>query len=128
MRKEENIMKKATALTLVLLMALALFAGCGAPAGNSASSSSAAQESQSAAKDSYTVAIAQYAQHGSLDNCRERLHRRLKQAGFEEGKNLTIEYKTPRQTAASIIRSHRPWPGQIRSDLRHRHPHGPGLL
>ena len=53
-------------------MALALFAGCGAPAGNSASpSSSAAQESQSAAKDSYTVAIAQYAQHGSLDNCRE---------------------------------------------------------
>lgn len=94
MRKEENIMKKATALTLVLLMALALFAGCGAPAENSASpSSSAAQESQSAAKDSYTVAIAQYAQHGSLDNCREGFIDGLKQAGFEEGKNLTIEYK-----------------------------------
>lgn len=115
MRKEENIMKKATALTLVLLMALALFAGCGAPAENSASpSSSAAQESQSAAKDSYTVAIAQYAQHGSLDNCREGFIDGLKQAGFEEGKNLTIEYKNAQADGGLNNQIASAWPGQIR--------------
>ncbi len=39
----------------------------------------------------YTVGISQFAEHGSLDNCREGFIEGLKEAGFEEGKNLTIK-------------------------------------
>lgn len=35
----------------------------------------------------YTVGISQFAEHGSLDNCREGFIEGLKEAGFEEGKN-----------------------------------------
>ena len=36
----------------------------------------------------YTVGISQFAEHASLDNCREGFIEGLKEAGFEEGKNL----------------------------------------
>ncbi|MFR5319866.1 MAG: ABC transporter substrate-binding protein [Mediterraneibacter gnavus] len=39
----------------------------------------------------YTVGISQFAEHASLDNCREGFIEGLKEAGFEEGKNLTIK-------------------------------------
>lgn len=39
----------------------------------------------------YTVGISQFAEHGSLDNCREGFIEGLKEAGFEEGKNLEIK-------------------------------------
>ena len=35
----------------------------------------------------------QFAEHGSLDNCREGFLEGLKEEGIEEGKNLTITYK-----------------------------------
>ncbi len=41
----------------------------------------------------YTVGISQFGEHGSLDNCREGFIEGLKQEGFEEGKNLKIDYK-----------------------------------
>ena len=41
----------------------------------------------------YTIGIAQFAVHGSLDNCREGFILGLKEAGFEEGKNLTFDYQ-----------------------------------
>lgn len=45
------------------------------------------------AEEEYTIGIEQFAEHGSLDNCREGFLEGLKEEGFEEGKNLTIEYK-----------------------------------
>lgn len=45
------------------------------------------------AAEEYTIGIEQFAEHGSLDNCREGFLEGLKEEGFEEGKNLTIEYK-----------------------------------
>ena len=39
----------------------------------------------------YTVGNSQFAEHASLDNCREGFIEGLKEAGFEEGKNLTIK-------------------------------------
>ena len=39
---------------------------------------------------SYTIGISQFAEHGSLDNCREGFLEGLKEEGIEEGVNLTI--------------------------------------
>lgn len=41
----------------------------------------------------YTIGISQFAEHGSLDNCREGFIEGLKEEGIEEGENLKIEYK-----------------------------------
>ena len=40
----------------------------------------------------YTIGISQFAEHGSLDNCREGFLEGLKEAGIEEGKNLKVNY------------------------------------
>lgn len=45
------------------------------------------------AAEEYTIGIQQFAEHGSLDNCREGFLEGLKEEGIEEGKNLTVEYK-----------------------------------
>lgn len=42
---------------------------------------------------SYTIGISQFAEHGSLDNCREGFIEGLAEAGFVEGENLSIKYK-----------------------------------
>ncbi len=42
--------------------------------------------------ETYTIGINQFADHGSLDNCREGFIEGLKQAGFEEGVNVEFEY------------------------------------
>lgn len=79
-----------------------------AAAGGASGESGAAAESQAADTESgasegagaentaadgnFTVGIAQFADHASLDNCREGFLEGLAEAGFEEGKNLTVEY------------------------------------
>ncbi len=42
-------------------------------------------------KGEYTIGISQFAQHGSLDNCREGFLLGLAEQGFIEGKNLTVD-------------------------------------
>lgn len=61
-----------------------------------------------AEKDSYTVAIAQFAPHGSLDNCREGFLMGLAENGFVEGENLTVLFQNAQadmSLAASIADS-----------------------
>lgn len=45
----------------------------------------------SLAQDKYTVGIAQFAVHGSLDNCREGFKLGMTEAGFVEGENITYQ-------------------------------------
>lgn len=46
-----------------------------------------------AEEEEYTIGIEQFAEHGSLDNCRKGFLEGLKEEGIEEGKNLTVDYK-----------------------------------
>ncbi|MHC1786838.1 MAG: ABC transporter substrate-binding protein [Christensenellales bacterium] len=46
-----------------------------------------------AAEKTYRIGIAQFAVHGSLDNCRLGFLEGLKDAGFEEGRNLVVDYQ-----------------------------------
>ena len=84
------------------LGAMGLMAGCG-------NSGNAATGTQNAATESgYKVGISQFAEHGSLDNCREGFLEGLKEEGIEEGKNLTVDYQnaqTDTGTASTIADS-----------------------
>lgn len=48
---------------------------------------------QNTGKKKYTVAIGQFGEHGSLDNCRLGFIEGLRQEGFVEGENVTFVYK-----------------------------------
>ena len=94
-------MKKRTiAVLLTMAMAAAMMAGCG----------SKADSKTADGEKSYTIGISQFAEHGSLDNCREGFLEGLKEEGIEEGKNLNVEYKnsaadmgTASQIASSFV-------------------------
>ncbi|WP_102409879.1 ABC transporter substrate binding protein [Beduinella massiliensis] len=45
------------------------------------------------AEENYTIGIAQFAVHGSLDNCREGFLAGLAENGIVEGENLKVEYQ-----------------------------------
>ena len=73
-------MKKVLAAGLTAVMAMSLMVGCGSKKDDSSSKT-------------YNLGIIQFAEHGSLDNCREGFLEGLKSAGIEEGVNLTVEYQ-----------------------------------
>ncbi len=53
----------------------------------------------------YTIGISQFAEHGSLDNCRNGFLQGLAESGFVEGQNLTVDYQnaqTDTGTASTI--------------------------
>lgn len=74
--------KRVLAVVLGMSMMVALMTGCGAKNESS--------ESADSGEKTYTIGINQFAEHGSLDNCREGFIEGLKEEGLEEGKNLKI--------------------------------------
>lgn len=72
-------MKKLVMVGISLMCVAGLLAGCG--------------NSSSLNDGNYEIGILQFANHGSLDNCREGFLQGLKEEGIEEGKNLTVTYK-----------------------------------
>ena len=97
--------KRIIAMALTLCMGAVMF-GCGnSGSGSTASKSetgdgakeqsatgSTAAENAELVDGSFTVGIAQFAEHCSLDNCREGFLQGLAEAGFVEGENLTVLY------------------------------------
>lgn len=105
-KKERKVMKRkllAVMMTAAMVMSLA---ACGSSAeqaqpaaaetaetteaATAETEAAATEEAQPAAEGSYTIGISQFAEHGSLDNCREGFLEGLKEAGIEEGVNLTV--------------------------------------
>ncbi len=107
-------MKKSSKLVaLGLALSLAALTACGSTGGATSSeksgSTAASQTTGSSASastgtltsstassgtaDKVTVAIGQFAEHGSLDNCREGFIQGLAESGYKEGENLEIVYE-----------------------------------
>lgn len=98
--------KKILALLLTAVCTMGMVAGCG---GNTSNNGTAGTQSATADGESYKIGISQFAEHGSLDNCREGFLAGLKNAGIEEGKNLTVEYQNAQAdtgTASTIADSY----------------------
>ena len=71
-----------------------------------AAADTAQETSSEAGEKNYVIGIGQFAEHGSLDNCREGFIQGLAQAGIVEGKNLTVMYENSQAdggTASQII-------------------------
>ncbi len=91
-------MKKSIKTLLLAALAAAALSGC--------SSKVAPEKSSSNDSTAYTVGIGQFAEHGSLDNCREGFLQGLSEEGIVEGKNLTVLYENAQAdggTASQII-------------------------
>ena len=67
--------KKLVAGLLTGAMMAALLTGC----------AGSGSDKSSDAKESYTIGIEQFAEHGSLDNCREGFLQGLEEEGIKEG-------------------------------------------
>ena len=94
-------MKKKMISLMITAALLTAFAGCGAETSASGSENSSGGEN-------YTIGISQFAEHGSLDNCREGFLEGLKEEGLEEGKNHTVKVNNAASdmgTAAQIAQS-----------------------
>lgn len=86
-RRIIEMKKKVLALTLAVVTMMGLMTGCGSK------------------KEGYTIGISQFAEHGSLDNCREGFLAGLAEEGIKEGENLTVMYdnaQTDTGTASTI--------------------------
>lgn len=95
-------MKKKVLAVILGAVMVASMAGCGesdtkttdTAATETTDSTDDAENTETAEAtdgESYTIGISQFAEHGSLDNCREGFLEGLKEEGIEEGKNLTIK-------------------------------------
>lgn len=68
-------------------------AGTDADSAKMADSGTAETVSGDLVEGSFKIGIAQFAQHGSLENCREGFLEGLAEEGFVEGKNLEVDYQ-----------------------------------
>lgn len=75
--------KKVLAAVMAGAVSLGLLAGCSGNDGTTANN----------AETTYQIGVVQFAPHPSLDNCYEGFVQGLKQEGFEEGKNLKIDFQ-----------------------------------
>lgn len=82
-----RVMKRVLAAGLTAIMAVTMAAGCG--------------KKDSSSKGEYEIGILQFAEHGSLDNCREGFLKGLENEGIKEGENLKITYKNSQADTAT---------------------------
>lgn len=91
------MVKKLLAFSLSLLLLLSLV-GCGAT--GSTSTTSAASGEKKAVK----IGIVQIVEHPALDAARQGFLEKLKENGYQEGKNLTVDYQNA-QGDQSVLQS-----------------------
>ncbi|MEH2930538.1 ABC transporter substrate-binding protein [Candidatus Ventrimonas sp. KK005] len=109
-------MKKIVGRFMAAVAVTGLLVGCssgnGNPSKTEAGKADAVTEGKTDTKEegsegaSYTIGIGQFAEHGSLDNCREGFLKGLAEEGIVEGQNLTILYENAQAdggTASQIM-------------------------
>ena len=87
-------MKKRATVFLSVLLATAALAGCGSK-GNEGTGETTGDNGPAGTTSEvqqYTIGVSQFAEHGSLDNCREGFLQGLAEEGIVEGENLTVSY------------------------------------
>jgi len=89
----ENKQSSATTGSMGSVSKSSASSGSQAASGSSNSTKSGSQTGSTASRDKVTVAIGQFAEHGSLDNCREGFIKGLAEGGYKEGENLEIIYE-----------------------------------
>jgi putative ABC transport system substrate-binding protein len=73
---EEKVMKKLVSVLLVLALMMSMMVGCGKKEDGKV-----------------TIGIGQFAEHGSLDNCKDGFLAGLAEAGYVEGDNLEVLFE-----------------------------------
>ena len=115
-------MKKSMKVMAVAAAALMALAGCSSKTAETTAADTKAEETTAAetteaeketeaegvelADGEYTVGIGQFAEHGSLDNCRTGFLQGLADEGIVEGENLTVLYENAQAdggTASQIM-------------------------
>ncbi len=89
--------KNLTVLFIAAMMIAGLFTGCGGNGGSGGSGDSADAE-----KDPLKVGIVQIVEHPSLDTIRESIITQLAEEGFEDGKNITIDYQNAQNEQSNL--------------------------
>ncbi len=90
--------KRMLATVLAMVMTMTMVAGCGGKDKTDVGESESATKTESeetaeASNVQYTIGINQFAEHGSLDNCREGFLAGLAEEGIVEGENLTVYFE-----------------------------------
>ncbi len=121
--------KKVVSMLMAVVLTAAMITGCGstaeAPAADAQASEATEEEPAmedaaeisdgdasadvETAEGSFTIGISQFAEHGSLDNCKEGFLEGLKEAGIVEGENLTVLFDNAQAdmgTASTIADSY----------------------
>ena len=105
--------KKVIAMFMATVMAAGLLVGCGGSAEKTDSAATETTEETADAEettgDSYVIGISQFAEHGSLDNCKEGFLKGLAEEGIVEGENLEVLFdnaQTDMSTASTIADSY----------------------
>lgn len=94
------MMRKHVMAVMMAAAAAMVMAGCSgksseaSKATETATTETAGKEAGASTEEaSYTIGIGQFAEHGSLDNCRTGFLQGLEKEGFKEGENLTVIYE-----------------------------------
>ena len=94
---KNHLFKKLSAAVLALFLAAALTAcgssGAASTASSASGSAAASSGAASAPQDLPIIGIAQYGEHGSLDNCRTGFLQGLENAGLKEGVDFELDYQ-----------------------------------
>ena len=99
--------KKLLAVVMSMVFVTGMLAGCGSSTKETSTKDTKSTETES--KDSYTIGISQFAEHGSLDNCREGFLE-----GLKELRQCTGRYRNSRNHCRQLCVK------ESRSDLRDR--------
>lgn len=113
--------KKLVAMMLTVAMAAALFAGCGSGGDNAGDKSSSdgkagntaddsgddgedkATDGQASAEGNYKIGIVQLTEHPALNAAYEGFVEGLKEAGYVDGENITIDYQNAQNEEANCV-------------------------